>query len=114
MDNNSSPKRAAAPKPILFLDFDRTLFDTTQLLEWLGVDVDKRIGELVEGKIEDPDFASMLYPDTLDFLREARRMYRLVLLTYSITPPFQQKKILKTQISRNIFLVLPKIICPYQ
>jgi FMN phosphatase YigB (HAD superfamily) len=82
-------------KPLLFLDFDRTLFDTGQFYEWLGEKVDERILELTSGTIAPPDFPAMLYPDTVPFLLEVRKNYHLVLLTYTahITRALQEKKV---------------------
>lgn len=81
------------PKPVLFLDFDRTLFDTARLYDWLGEDVEAALQALVEGRSKEPDFAAMLYDDTLPFLEHARRSHKLVLLTYTMNPPLQKKKI---------------------
>lgn len=80
-------------KPILFLDFDRTLFDTTQMRIWLGDAIESRIHEVEQGILELPDLLPMLYPDTLPFLRQARATHRLVLLTSTTHPVFQEKKV---------------------
>lgn len=80
-------------KPILFLDFDRTLFDTEQLYACLGEATESRIRAFIEGTINTPNLASMLYPDTLPFLEQARDTHRLVLLTYTLSPALQEKKI---------------------
>lgn len=77
-------------KPVLFLDFDRTLFDTAQFYEWLGKDAESI---LLEGKRDEPDFASMLYPDTLLFLKSARRSHALVLLTSTANQLVQKRKV---------------------
>ena len=86
-------------KPIIFLDFDRTLFDTEQFYDWLGDSVDSRIRDLVLGTITPPDFASMLYPDTLSFLQRTQGTHRLVLLTHIANPALQEKKIHESGIS---------------
>jgi hypothetical protein len=80
-------------KPILFLDFDRTLFDTAQFYDWLGEDVETALQAFVEGRSAEPDFVSMLYGDTLPFLLRARCTHQLVLLTYTMNTPLQEKKI---------------------
>ncbi len=80
-------------KPVLFLDFDHTLFDTEQFYEWLGVDRFEKILGITSGKVTPPDFASYLYPDTLPFLNSARKTHRLVLLTYSINQMLQRRKV---------------------
>lgn len=77
-------------KPVLFIDFDRTLFDTEQLYGWLE-GRDERY--LLEEKIKGPDFASMLYSDALPFLKTARDAHFLVLLTSTANPLVQKKKI---------------------
>ncbi len=80
-------------KPVLFLDFDRTLFDTDQFYAWLGEDRFGRILGLMGGSIEAPDFSVYLYPDTLAFLKTARKTHRLVLLTYAINTMLQRRKV---------------------
>ncbi|MEK7118495.1 MAG: hypothetical protein AAB869_02685, partial [Patescibacteria group bacterium] len=89
----------APTKPILFLDFDQTLFDTEQLRAWLGNDIEARIQAIEQGELELPDMTAMLYDDTLFFLNAARTSYRPVLLTtafqksLNISPfNFQKKK----------------------
>ena len=80
-------------KPVLFLDFDHTLFDTEQFYEWLGEDRFEKILGITSGKVTPPDFASYLYSDTLPFLKAARKTHRLVLLTYSINQMLQRRKV---------------------
>ncbi len=80
-------------KPVLFLDFDRTLFDTGQFYDWLGDDRFERILGITGGTIEPPDFSAYLYPDTLSFLKTARKTHRLVLLTYATNAPLQRRKV---------------------
>lgn len=87
-------------KPVLFLDFDRTLFDTDRFYEWLGDEYSLRILALMAGEITPPDFASYLYPDTIDFLHEVKKSYRLVLLTYAINVALQHRKIADSGISQ--------------
>ena len=80
-------------KPLLFLDFDHTLFDTELFYEWLGEDRFEKILGIISGKIDPPDFSSYLYPDTLSFLNTARKTHRLVLLTYSVNQMLQRRKV---------------------
>lgn len=80
-------------KPVLFLDFDHTLFDTEQFYEWLGEDRFEKILGITSGKVTPPDFATYLYPDTLPFLNAARKTHRLVLLTYSVNQMLQRRKV---------------------
>lgn len=80
-------------KPVLFLDFDRTLFDTDQLFDWLGPNRFERILALTAGEIDPPDYASYLYPDTVQFLKQVRSSHRLVILTYAVNIVFQRKKL---------------------
>ncbi len=80
-------------KPILFLDFDRTLFDTDRFYDWLGVDRYSRILDLLAGTIAAPDFSLMIYPDTVPFLEEVKKTHRLVLLTYTVNTTLQRRKI---------------------
>ena len=86
-------------KPILFLDFDYTLFDTKQLRAWLGDNIASRIQAISLGTLELPDVASMLYHDTLSFLKRARKTHQLVLLTCAINPAYQEKKIYRSGVA---------------
>lgn len=83
-------------KPLLFLDVDLTLFDTSEFYEWLGPDAESRadlVADIVTERIPSPDFHAMLYPDTEAFLVRAREHYRIVILTFSLNTKLQQKKI---------------------
>ena len=80
-------------KPVLFLDFDHTLFDTEQFYAWLGEDRFEKILGITSGKVDPPNFASYLYADTLPFLNTARKTHRLVLLTYSVNQMLQRRKV---------------------
>lgn len=80
-------------KPVLFLDFDRTLFDTEGFYAWLGEDYTSGLLDVASGKIAAPDFAQMIYPDTLPFLRKAKEVYSLVLLTYTVNTVIQRRKV---------------------
>ena len=84
---------AQPQKPTLFLDFDHTLFDTDQLRAWLGLHIESRIKEIELGTLSFPDLTMMLYPDTLAFLKSAKRVYQIVLLTYTVNQHFQKGKI---------------------
>lgn len=80
-------------KPIIFLDFDYTLFDTDQIYDWLGADIKERIAQFVDGEIAGPDFSKMLYSDTRDFLKNIQETHHSVLLTYADNVAFQEKKV---------------------
>lgn len=80
-------------KPILFLDFDRTLFDTDAFYLWLGPNRVERLAQVVSSATPAPDFRTYLYPDTIDFLRTAHKTHRLVLLTYTVNTALQEKKV---------------------
>lgn len=83
-------------KPVLFLDFDRTLFDAEQFSQWLGADQKvrlERIISIVSGELPPPDFLSMLFADTCTFLKEARKTHRLVILTFSKNVRLQRLKL---------------------
>lgn len=80
-------------KPILFLDFDRTLFDTDRFYEWLGPNRFDRLLEITGGVGVLPDFQTYLYADTIDFLRKSTHTHTLVLLTYAVNTILQEKKV---------------------
>ena len=80
-------------KPVLFLDFDRTLFDTDQFYDWMGPNRFERILELMGGHIEQPDYASYLYPDALSFLKKVRKSHRIVILSFALNLILQRKKL---------------------
>lgn len=80
-------------KPILFLDFDRTLFDTDLFYDWLGEKRFERLLQVSTGEIAPPDFSVMLYADTLGFLKSMRTHARLVILTYDTNAGLQRKKL---------------------
>lgn len=80
-------------KPILFLDFDRTLFDTEQFYNWLGEERFERILALTGGHIDPPDYATYVYPDTVHFLRHMRKTHRIVILTFALNTVLQRKKL---------------------
>ena len=91
-----APQHTPITKPIFFIDFDRTLFDTEKFYTWLGADVYQRIDAIVEGKLTPPHFNTMIYDDVLEFLKFARTKYHLVLLTflkveYSTNPVLMQQ-----------------------
>ena len=77
----------------MFIDFDRTLFDTDLLYEWIGENRIEKLMKLTSGELISPDFSQYLYSDTLEFLRWASTTHQLVLLTYTINVTLQDKKI---------------------
>lgn len=80
-------------QPVLFLDFDRTIFDTEQFYEWLGEDRFARMLDLESGKIASPDYKEWLYPDTLSFLNEVKKTHQVVLLSFAMNTVLQRQKI---------------------
>ena len=80
-------------KPILFLDFDRTLFDTDLFYDWLGEKHFERLLQVATGEIAPPDFSVMLYADTIGFLERMRPRFRLVILTFDTNAGLQRKKL---------------------
>ena len=80
-------------KPILFLDFDRTLIDTDRFYVWLGDSVEKRISQIVNREIEPPNFADYLYADTIHFLQVVKKRYYVALVTYGVNLKLQEIKL---------------------
>ena len=80
-------------KPILFLDFDRTLFDTDKFYEWLGEKRFERILSITGGRLPPPDFSSYVFADAISFLKKIKPHYRAVILTYSLNTILQKMKI---------------------
>lgn len=80
-------------KPYIFLDFDRTLFDTDKFYEWIGDNRVERLAQLTSGRISAPDFSQFLYGDTEEFLQLIRGTHKLILLTYTINIVLQEMKI---------------------
>lgn len=90
-------------KPVLFIDLDRTMFDTDQLYTFWGIEPEKRAPYMratVEGKIPEPDWASMVYPETKSFLERAKDRYHLVLLTRTLDIDFQKIKFTRSGLSK--------------
>jgi FMN phosphatase YigB (HAD superfamily) len=81
------------PCPILFLDFDRTVFDTEEFILWLGTDRIRTMMQLSTGMIPSPDFARYLYSDVQTVLPVLRETHRIVILTYAKMVPLQRKKL---------------------
>ncbi len=69
-------------KPILFLDFDRTLFDTERYYLWLGEPRKENNQALIDGARPLPDFSQFLFPDAQDFLTTAKEKYTIVILSF--------------------------------
>jgi len=80
-------------KPVLFIDFDRTLFDTDLFYEWLGDERFSRLLDLTACKIDPPDFAGMVYSDSVPFLVRMKETHRLVLLTFAMNTALQRRKV---------------------
>lgn len=69
-------------KPILFLDFDRTLFDTERYYLWLGEPRRERNQALIDGILELPDFSQFLFSDTIDFLSDVHQTHDVIILSF--------------------------------
>lgn len=80
-------------KPILFLDFDRTLFDTEQFSLWLGEDYKTRLAAISSGELAPPDFSTMLYAETIPFLTQMSASHKLVVLTLAASLKLQKRKL---------------------
>lgn len=76
----------------MFLDFDRTLFDTDKFYEWIGENRVLRLTQLTSREIPPPDFSQFLYDDTVAFLQRVRGTHKLILLTYTINIVLQEMK----------------------
>lgn len=88
-----TPPNSMEQKPILFIDFDRTLFDTNQFADWLGEDAEARLTAITKGELTPPDFSTMLYADAIVFLSAVRKNYTLVILTFASLRKVQQLKV---------------------
>ncbi len=69
-------------KPILFLDFDRTLFDTERYYDWLGEPRRERNQALIDGTLPYPDFSQFLFPDADTFLIALVEKFHVVILSF--------------------------------
>lgn len=90
-------------KPVLFIDLDRTMFDTDQLYAFWGIEYERRgpyMRATAEGRIPEPDWATMVYPETRTFLERAKERYRLVLLTRTLDIEFQKIKFTRSGLSK--------------
>lgn len=91
-------------KPFLFIDLDRTMFDTDQLYAFWGIEYEKRgpyMRATVEGRIPEPDWATMVYPETKSFLERAKERYHLVLLTRTLDVEFQKMKFTRSRLAKH-------------
>lgn len=80
-------------KPVLFLDFDFTLFDGARFWASFGEAPEIALRALLEKKIPSPDYSVFLYSDTVDFLQRVREKFMLVILTFETFTDFQTEKI---------------------
>ncbi len=89
-------------KPIIFLDFDRTLFDLDRFMgEYLGYRHEEHVLKFKEFLMSDPlmDISQYLYPDTIPFLKKAGETHTRVLLSRARTfPEYQRKKIIGSRV----------------
>jgi hypothetical protein len=92
-------------KPVLFLDFDRTLFDLNRFMSYLGYRHEEHVAKFKEFLASDPtlDISGYLYPDTVPFLVEARKTHTIVLLSRGRSyPEYQRKKILGSRVAEYL------------
>lgn len=92
-------------KPVLFIDFDRTIFDTSILDDALGEDTASRMAEILGGRATDPDYAAMLYADTRRALGALREAYHLILLTHAgivWSREFQRRKVERSGVAAMV------------
>ncbi len=95
----------SAQKPVLFLDFDRTLFDLGSFMAYLGYRHEEHMAKFKEFLDSDPtmDISGYLYPDTIPFLIEARKTHTIVLLSRGRNyPEYQRKKILGSRVAEYL------------
>ena len=95
----------SAQKPVLFLDFDRTLFDLGSFMAYLGYRHEEHMVKFKEFLASDPtmDISEYLYPDTIPFLVEARKTHTVVLLSRGRNyPEYQRKKILGSRVAEYL------------
>lgn len=102
----SIPQNSMTQKPILFIDFDRTLFDTNQFAEWLGEDAETRLTAIEKGKLTPPDFSTMLYDDAIVFLEAVRKDYTLVILTFATLRSVQERKVKDSGLTKYVDAVI--------
>lgn len=92
-------------KPVLFLDLDLTLFDTSKLYDWLGDEAESRaqkIADVVTGLEAPPDFRALLYPDTMPFLLRMHERFHIVIVTFSLNTKWQQMKLSGARIAEYV------------
>lgn len=98
---NDSPQ-----KPVLFLDFDRTLFDLDRFMgEYLGYRHEEHSVRFKEFLTSSPtmDISAYLYPDSIPFMIRARATHTLVLLSRGRNfPEYQRKKILGSRVTEYL------------
>lgn len=93
-------------KPVLFLDFDRTLFDLDRFMrEYLGYRHEDHVVKFKEFLTSNPtmDISAYMYDDTFSFLTTARVTHTLVLLSRARNfPEYQRKKILGSRVAEYL------------
>ena len=90
-------------KPILFLDFDRTLFDLSRLMgEYFGFahkDHYPKMRAMITAPTI-PDLSPFLYPDTMPFLEEMQETHHLILVSRAQSfPEYQRRKVVGSGIT---------------
>jgi hypothetical protein len=95
-----------AQKPVLFLDFDLTLFDLGRFMrDYLGMRHEEHSVKFREFLTSTPttDISAFMYEDAVPFLKRARETHTLVLLSRARTfPEYQRKKILGSQVAEHL------------
>lgn len=79
------------------------MFDTDQLYRFWGIDSEKRAPYMratAEGRIPEPDWAAMVYPETKSFLERAKEHFHLVLLTRTLDVEFQRMKFTRSGLAK--------------
>jgi|GEM_PF-2479425 len=93
-------------KPVLFLDFDLTLFDLGRFMrDYLGMRHEEHSVKFKEFLSSTPttDISTFMYEDSVPFLRRARETHTLVLLSRARSfPEYQRKKILGSQVAEHL------------
>jgi hypothetical protein len=93
-------------KPVLFLDFDRTLFDLDRFMgQYLGYRHEEHSVRFQQFLLSNPtmDISPYLYDDSISFMIRARKTHTLVLLSRGRNfPEYQRKKILGSRVAEYL------------
>lgn len=98
-------------KPTIYLDLDRTIYDTDQFYALLHFHTDSKkltpeqraeVLRMFEMSEQEIDWKSLVYPDTIQGLILLRTRYRVALVTFSPQVQFQHMKIVRSGIEPYI------------